>query len=395
MDWFKSLTTPAAETPAPAPEAKDAEPAVDVGASIGNFFAGIGTSINQGIADINAKIAAAEAEAAKAAEEEAARKAAEPPAPSVGDQVSGFFSNLKTQIDEGIAQAWPVAENQPSQKEAFAHIKHFGEMPEACKKPEVGKYEFQVLRDELFDDEWEVFQELKKEEIAKHFDDRFMMACLFARKLDIKRTVDMLTKNLQWRTENNFLEVPIWDTLPKEMMAHDFALKVPGARGRNGEGIIYVKMGNMRPAEIPGFIEGCVLWTVWNGMKGGLYESMDYFRNGLIIVSDLAGMGWHNVDFELQRRMSSTLLDSFPMRVTKILIINPPWILGAFLQGLSLVIKKKVMDRVGVLEDPAKIDEYISKENLVTGFGGSLEYKMQDWFDFVTDTLKREAALTQ
>jgi hypothetical protein len=396
MDFFKSFSTPTEapkadetpktedkgifggffSTPAPAatPEPASTEPQQDVGTMIGNFFSSVATTANQAVADVQAKIAESQ---------QPQPVSTEPQGPSVGEQVSGFFSNLKTSIDEGIAAALPKAEQQPSQKEANAHIKHFGDLPETCKKPEIGKYYPQELRDELFDDEWEIFQELKKLEVSQHFEDRFLCACLFSRKLDLKRTEEMLTKNLQWRTENNFLEVPKWETLPKEMMFHDFALKVPGTRGLNGEGIIYVKMGNMKPAEIQGFVDGCVLWTVWNGMKGGLLESMDYHRNGLIIVSDLTGMGWHNVDMELQRRMNDALLDSFPMRVTKIIILNPPWMVGAFLEGLRLFIKKKVMDRIGVMEDRAHLLEFISKENLSTDFGGDLKYGMQDWFNFI------------
>jgi len=401
MDWFKSLT---AETPA---ETKPVEPAPaageDVGSMIGSFFQNVATATTQAannladatnaaVADVQKKIEENKAASEAAAAEEAKKKAEapkEPEGPSVGEQIGGFFTGLKASIDEGIANALPAAEKQLSQREANAHIKHFGELPPTCKKPEVGKYEFQNLRDELFDDEWEVFQELKKEEISKHFTDRFLAACLFSRKLDIKRTVDMLKKNLEWRTQNNLLETPDFSTLPKDMMFHDFALKVPGARGLCGEGIIYVKMGNMKPADIPGFVDGCVLWTVWNGMHGGLFESMDYYRNGMIIVSDLSGMGWHNVDFELQRRMSDAMLDCFPMRVTKIVLLNPPWMITGFLNGLSIFIKKKVMDRIGVMENRENLVEFIGKDNLWTGFGGDLEYDMKTWFTFVEDVEKR------
>lgn len=253
-------------------------------------------------------------------------------------------------------------------------------------KPVPTKYVEQSLRDELFDDEWEAFQQLKASPKAEGFSDRFLMACLFARKLDIARTEEMLEKNKNWRAENNYNEIPAFDSLNKGMLENGkFALKIPGCRGKNGEGVIYVKMGKMVPADHEDFTESCVRWTVWNGMHGGLYESMDYFRNGIMMVADLADMGWHNVDLSVQRRIGSALLDNFPMRTCKILIINPPWILNAFLSGMSLFIKKKVMERIYVLEGPADLATHIEKESLLKEYGGDLEYEIPDWYKFIEE----------
>eukprot|EP01126_Amoeba_proteus_P011446 TRINITY_DN14619_c0_g1_i14.p1 TRINITY_DN14619_c0_g1~~TRINITY_DN14619_c0_g1_i14.p1 ORF type:complete len:201 (-),score=29.54 TRINITY_DN14619_c0_g1_i14:105-707(-) len=180
-------------------------------------------------------------------------------------------------------------------------------------------------------------------------------------------------------------------------------------------------MGRMFPGKWPDFIETCIQWTVWNGMQGGLYErfvsspispcpfhfpslfltiyntppplslktkhksSMDYFRNGIMMIADLENMGWENIDLTLQSRMSSALLDNFPMRTCKILILNPPWILNAFLDALRLVIKKKVMDRVYVLQDKSELLVHVSKENLHSRWGGDLHYEMPDWFSFCVE----------
>jgi len=241
-----------------------------------------------------------------------------------------------------------------------------------------------------FLEEWEVFQEFKKLPCTEGFPDRFLMACLFARKLDIQRTEEMLLHNKAWREENGYLSVPAWETLNKQMLTEgNFALKVPGCRGKNGEGIIYVKMGNMVPANWPNFCEDCVRWTVWNGMYGGLFEDIDYFRNGIMMVADLSNMGWNNVDFSVQKRMSSALLDNFPMRTCKILIIHPPWILNAFLEGLRLVIKKKVMDRVYVLDSPEDLINHIDKESLHKQYGGEVDYEIPDWVAFTLEQDKR------
>lgn len=104
MDWFKSTPTteekPAESTSvfgslfssSPAPAAPTAtEPQESVGTSIGNFFSGIGASIQT-------KIDEAAAERAKAAEEERIRLASQPPQPTAGEQISGFFAGLGDSI---------------------------------------------------------------------------------------------------------------------------------------------------------------------------------------------------------------------------------------------------------------------------------------------------------
>jgi len=351
---FGSSTTPT-------PEIAQA----DTGQQISSFFTGIGTNVNSFFAGISGT---AEGDGSDAA--------------AVGQQIGNWFS----EVGQGVTEAWgkyttPTPEQD---KEQFAYVKHFGELPATCQKPVCGKYFRQELKDELFEDEYDAFLELKKLPCCEGFSDRFAMACLFARKLDIKRTEEMLLKNKAWRTENGYLDLPAWESLNKKMLAEGkFALKIPGCRGKNGEGIIYVKMGNMVSSQHENFVESCVQWTVWNGMHGGLYDSMDYFRNGIMMVADLENMGWDNVDMSVQQRIGSALLDNFPMRTCKILIINPPWILNAFLGGMSLFIKKKVMERIYVLESKDDLLTHIEKEYLLKEYGGDVDYDVTDWFRFL------------
>ena len=305
-------------------------------------------------------------------------------AASVGAQIGHWFSDVGKEVTTMWAKATTPTPDQD--KEQFAYVKHFGEYPPTCLKPIPGKYFEQNIKDELFEDEYEEFLKLKESPEAQGFSDRFLMACLFARKLDQARTIEMLQKNKAWRAENAYSQLPSWDSLNKKMLEDGkFALKVPGCRGKNGEGIIYVKMGNMVSSEHENFTESCVGWTVWNGMHGGLWDSMDYFRNGIMMVADLSNMGWNNVDMSVQQRIGSALLDNFPMRTCKILIINPPWILNAFLSGMSLFIKKKVMERIYVLEKPEDLQTHVEKESLLKEYGGELEYTVTDWFNFLIE----------
>jgi len=341
------------------------EPSASESAS--NFFSDVGSNINSFFASV----------ADPKTDENT-------PASDVGKQIGNWFTDVGNSMNEGINNMMAKATTPEEDKEQFAYVKHFGELPPTCLKPVPKRYIEQDLKNELFEDEYSEFLELKKLPCCEGFSDRFLMACLFARKLNIKRTEEMLNHNKQWREENGYQSVPALSALNKKMVVGGkFALKIPGARGKNGEGIIYVKMGNMVPSNWENFTEDCVQMTVYNGMHGGLFETMDYFRNGIMMVADMEDMGWNNVDLSVQRRMTSTLLDNFPMRTCKILLLNPPWILNAFLDGLRLFIKKKVMDRIYVLENPKELITHIDKESLLVEYGGELQYTADDWFDFL------------
>eukprot|EP01126_Amoeba_proteus_P028281 TRINITY_DN2791_c0_g2_i10.p1 TRINITY_DN2791_c0_g2~~TRINITY_DN2791_c0_g2_i10.p1 ORF type:complete len:360 (+),score=56.81 TRINITY_DN2791_c0_g2_i10:78-1157(+) len=297
----------------------------------------------------------------------------------VGKAIGEFFDGVSITLNEIMTKTTSPEED----RETFTHVKHFGEIPGSSLKPIPTKYVTQNLRDELFDDEWSAFLRLKSLPCSEGFSDRFLMACLFSRKLDVQRTETMLLSNRRWREENGFSVIPEWESLDKNRLVEGrFILKIPGTRARNGEGIIYIQMGKMFPQKWPGFTETCINWAVWNGMHGGLYEGMDYFRNGMVMIIDMSQVGWNNIDLSLQTKMGSVLLDNFPMRTCKILILNPPWILNTFLSALHLVLKKKLIERIFVMKDNSELLVHVSEENLHENWGGNLHYHIEDWFEF-------------
>jgi len=173
-------------------------------------------------------------------------------------------------------------------------------------------------------------------------------------------------------------------------MLANFQLKVPGARSKQGEGIIYITMRNLVPASHPPFMEHARRWVVWHGMKASLWDGVDYFRNGVIVIADLKDMGWENMDMEMQTKMGSSFIDNFPMRVSKIFLLNAPWIITAVLDGFRLFMKKKIMDRISVLEDTATLREFIEPNNLHVNYGGELKYTIPEWFSYIESEYEKD-----
>eukprot|EP01126_Amoeba_proteus_P028282 TRINITY_DN2791_c0_g2_i11.p1 TRINITY_DN2791_c0_g2~~TRINITY_DN2791_c0_g2_i11.p1 ORF type:complete len:194 (+),score=29.55 TRINITY_DN2791_c0_g2_i11:78-659(+) len=150
----------------------------------------------------------------------------------VGKAIGEFFDGVSITLNEIMTKTTSPEED----RETFTHVKHFGEIPGSSLKPIPTKYVTQNLRDELFDDEWSAFLRLKSLPCSEGFSDRFLMACLFSRKLDVQRTETMLLSNRRWREENGFSVIPEWESLDKNRLVEGrFILKIPGTRARNGE----------------------------------------------------------------------------------------------------------------------------------------------------------------
>jgi len=245
--------------------------------------------------------------------------------------------------------------------------------------------EVQTIEEELFPSELEALNLVKQHKVAKFFNDRFIMGCLFSRKMDIQRTLKMLKSHLKWRMSNNYERIPHWENIDKDAMHMNFAMMIPGARAKDGSAILYCKLSRLVPGEMgKNYIKTIVDYVVWNNSVGTFLDGMDYHRNGLIFIADLEGVGWKNVDINLQRKVNSALMDNFPLRIKKVLILNPPPIIQAILSCVRIFLKKKIMDRMETvrMED---ILNYVDEDQLWTGVGGNCEYTIDDLIQSIDD----------
>lgn len=374
MDWMSGLLNNNSK-PNEAEKAPEQQPAQDSdwGAKFTNFFSGPANTATPN--------AIPQGEQQPQVQQPANNNNNQASSPSLSDQFSNWTSNLFT---PSAQPAKPV--------EDFSYVKHLGVIPETCEPAKVTQYVRQPLQNQVFPDEWEAFCRLKETEEAKQFSDEFLMACLFTKKLDVSRVQAMLQKNLTWRKENGFMEIPAWSALNKELFLSGFAMKIPGARTRRGEGIVYITMRHLIPKNHAPFIEHAIKWVVWHGMRASLWENCDYFRNGVVVVADLSDMGWDNLDLENATKMGSSFIDNFPMRLSKIILVRPPWLISTVLEAFRLFMKKKLMDRIVNIEENEKLFEYIDAANLHVSLGGALEYNIPQWFDFIEAQYKEDEA---
>jgi len=225
------------------------------------------------------------------------------------------------------------------------------------------------LADELFPEELEALQEMKKRQICEHYSDRFIMMALFARKFNLDRTQKLLERNWKWRIDRGYEELPEMDELTHVIFNSGFA--VPGARDKEGRYVGYLYPGKLVPSELP--IPDAEAWLCWFYGYAIEHERMDAFRNGFVFVQDYQDYGWKNFDIKFQQALTTVLQDTFPILLKKILLINPPTILKAIIAICKVFMKKKIMDRIAAIElDDLK--DIIDVDMLPKQFGGNMEF---------------------
>lgn len=236
------------------------------------------------------------------------------------------------------------------------------EIKKACVAP---------IKDQLFPEEWQALQDLKTNyEICKNYSDEFLVSCLFARKLDLVRTHLLLQNNWKWRKENGFVNIPKLSEIPRELF--NLWTSCVGTRSKFGNGLVFFRVRDFEPGKGPYTFENMIKFITWHSFVGIFTEGLDYFRNGVEMIQDLDGYGWKHFDVEFQKKMSTVWQDTFPMRVKKIIVLNPPTIFNAIVKIAKSFNKTKMMDRLEVLSSKKDLLKLVDKDNLLEHFGGNI-----------------------
>jgi len=232
------------------------------------------------------------------------------------------------------------------------------------------------LEDQLFDDEKAALCVAKQFEVAKYFSDEYIIATLFAKKFDMKRTEEFLKSCLAWRKEKGFMNLPRFSEIdPRSFESNSF---LPCSRDKSGRSIRYFNPGKVIP-NVNGYtVENLTKWFVWMSYVGVFHEGIDGLRNGVCMVVDFEGYGWKNFDIDFQKHTSALFSEKFPLLVRKILIVNPPTIFTAVAKILSTMIKNKMFDRHEIVS-VKDVGKFIDSDNLLAQFGGNVNYTRQDW----------------
>jgi len=237
------------------------------------------------------------------------------------------------------------------------------------------------LSEQLFDDEKKALEEFKKQcENTKYYSDEFIVACLFTKKFDTKRTAELIENNLKWRRENGFMNIPCLKDLEPVLEKLNMTYAIPGARDKLGSGITYTLMAtDMEIGKEPYTIPTFKKWFAWFYFVGIFHDGIDSLRGGITFIEDLSGFGWKHFDIDFQKQMSSIWTDVFPVRLRRVLVLNPPVIFSAIMKICKTFMKGKLLDRFEVVDKVKDLRQWIAEDQLSTAFGGSVQYDYANW----------------
>eukprot|EP01129_Flabellula_baltica_P012386 TRINITY_DN5591_c0_g1_i2.p1 TRINITY_DN5591_c0_g1~~TRINITY_DN5591_c0_g1_i2.p1 ORF type:complete len:193 (-),score=27.66 TRINITY_DN5591_c0_g1_i2:63-641(-) len=158
------------------------------------------------------------------------------------------------------------------------------------------------LEDQLFEHEKEALEVAKTWEIASYFPDQFILACIFSRKFDMQRVKEMLEDCHETRVSSG-VDWPVYEEIEKSLLFNLSYFGIPGARTKEGCGILYMRLKYMEPdTKLFNYADAMFRLMMWNHKIGIYIDGMDIHRNGFYLVLDLKGLGFKHINLDMQRK---------------------------------------------------------------------------------------------
>lgn len=244
--------------------------------------------------------------------------------------------------------------------------------------------------DHIFDEEREMIKELRKEvpELEKE-DDKFVAVFLFSRRHDLKQVKELLQTFFKKKKTLNIKE-------HKPTLRHTPVLRDTPDLG----GVPQVNFKGFRD------IYGRMLRVFWLGQEDSSKRSLEYtytfwyfqlyylidteplsaWRNGICLLVDLKGFGWRNLDMSSKGRESNRAMQGlFPFRIRVIYAFNGGSIVTALVQAAKLVLPKKLMARVKLV-DVSELKAIVPPQYLLAEHGGECPLTLKDFQKELLDT---------
>jgi len=257
----------------------------------------------------------------------------------------------------------------------------------------IGHIQDLPFRQQLFDEEWETLQDFKAKnpDICKNYADEFLMSSLWARKFDYDRTIKLLQTNMKWRKDNGLEHIPKTHEVEHLVKHMKLSWQIPGARDKKGGGVYYMVFSKdiifgQEPFTVPSLKK----WITWYYTVGVFHDGVDGLRNGFTIIEDLAEFGWNHFDIDTQKQLNTT--EVFPLRFSRVVVVNPPSIFNAIVKICKTFMKAKFLDRFETITKIKDIQNYVDPKNLSVRFGGDLEFSTNDFAEILIEYGKKHEA---
>ena len=195
------------------------------------------------------------------------------------------------------------------------------------------------------------------------------LMCLRGRKYDVDRAADLLPRHLALRTK---LREVIYDA-GAQLRADLQSRKIvcTGGKDDGGRAVVWLRLRYHEPRQSRPIDVGRLLVAV---MLEALKHA-DVQRRGVVIVNDMSGLRLRNLDPAVPKYLFKEVLPAMPVRVGRICLLNPPWVLRTVILPIAfMLMSKKLRARIVVLTNTDTLSEHVPATALPTELGGTLPW---------------------
>eukprot|EP01130_Rhizamoeba_saxonica_P005984 TRINITY_DN2371_c0_g1_i1.p1 TRINITY_DN2371_c0_g1~~TRINITY_DN2371_c0_g1_i1.p1 ORF type:complete len:298 (+),score=92.84 TRINITY_DN2371_c0_g1_i1:137-1030(+) len=229
----------------------------------------------------------------------------------------------------------------------------------------------------IFDEEYELIAEVKENlpEI-QDYTDRFVLAFLFARKHNVKRTIKLIKEHIAFMEEQGYPPAiggvnPV-DIRELSNESGEETTYIEGMVDKQGRLLLYRKGKLFKPDQVDYNDELKKLTWFWYNLFE--YASLNTLRNGMVVVNDMEGVDRSNVDFSKEGRKHHEIsMSKFPGRLRAVYMCNSGFLFRAIMAFCRLFMKAKIIKRFKSISSDVLVD-YIDDEYLLEEYGGSFSF---------------------
>ncbi|NJR42897.1 MAG: hypothetical protein HC767_09805 [Akkermansiaceae bacterium] len=101
-------------------------------------------------------------------------------------------------------------------------------------------------------------------------------------------------------------------------------------------------------------------------------------------MQDMTDLKLSNLDMSAIKQIFGTVMPHLPVRVGRICVFHPPWIVGKVLLPFVMTfMSRKLKSRIVIVkgEEPENLLEHIPATALPTELGGQLQFDAHAWSD--------------
>lgn len=200
--------------------------------------------------------------------------------------------------------------------------------------------------------------------------------CLSFRRNDMKLAVESLRSYLDWRQET-------FGDLSEQSLANDKKLQeqlrsnfihLSPVRLSSGAGLIYLSMKNHNPAI---YSTADTIKCMHFFMITAMMEDKTLSANGFVILNNMTDVDLFNLDMNFPAAVSAAVGRSVPVRLLKIVLVNPPMLVRFIVPILKTILPAKLVERLHVVSEVDELPDLIDlpcTACLPVDLGGVVEF---------------------